>query len=383
MDIKDYIQGKRHGKEANQLERKAMNDPFLQDAIDGYYAVPGNHLSVINELENKLTPKSVNKTFKLRKWIVAVAASICLLLGVGSLFVNYESTEKDIAHKTIQKINKNIEPKISELPSTKKFSDEKILAHNSLKAKPELKLEVQLEDNSLKSENAVEAVPTEKFNENPISAMNMVKEETVETAQIQASNFKSTTGNLSKNISGKVVDEKGEAIVGASIKLQDSYNGTITDLNGNFKLNVPDGKNNRIVASYIGYEKKEIPISPDSNIIQLQPDNLALNEVVVVGYGTQKRSSVVGSISAAKPVLHKYEKAEFEKYIKQNHKQNTCSEQKEFIKVKFTINELGKPVDLEIIECSCIQLEDEFVQLFKNSPKWSSKMQKIKMTIRF
>jgi hypothetical protein len=383
MDIKDYIQGKRHGKEANQLERKAMNDPFLQDAIDGYDAVPGNHLSTIKELENKLAPKSVNKTFKLRKWIVAVAASICLVLGVGSLFINYESTEKDIAHKTIQKINKNTAPKISELPSTKKLSDEKILAHNSLKAKPELNQEVQLEDNSIISENTLDAVSTEKILENPISAMNMANEETVVTAPIQASNFKSTTGNLSKNISGKVVDEKGEAIIGASIKLQDSYNGTVTDLNGNFTLNVPDIKKNRIIASYIGYEKKEIPISPDSNIIQLQPDNLALNEVVVVGYGTQKRSSVVGSVSATKAIFIKYEKAEFENYIQQNHKQNTCSEQKEFIKVKFTLNELGKPVDLEIVACSCIQLEEEFVQLFKNSPKWTIKLQKIQMTIRF
>ena len=66
MNLKEYIQGKRYGKEANQLEREAMNDPFLQDAIDGFDSVQGEHLQVIEALEKKIQPPKAKKTFFLR-----------------------------------------------------------------------------------------------------------------------------------------------------------------------------------------------------------------------------------------------------------------------------------------------------------------------------
>ena len=62
MKLKDYIQGKRHGKEANRLEREAMNDPFLNDAIDGFDSVEGDHLSVIAELEKQIAGKTRSRS---------------------------------------------------------------------------------------------------------------------------------------------------------------------------------------------------------------------------------------------------------------------------------------------------------------------------------
>ena len=88
MNLKEYILGKRNGKEANRLEREALNDPFLQDAIEGFESVPGDHFSVIHQLEQEIDQRNANKHFRLFRWRnVAVAATIALLLGTGTLFL--------------------------------------------------------------------------------------------------------------------------------------------------------------------------------------------------------------------------------------------------------------------------------------------------------
>mgnify|MGYP000991476769 CR=1 FL=1 len=80
MNLKDYIRGQRQGKEANQLERKAMDDPFLQDAIDGYDSVEGDHISTIEDLKKRLS--SPKKRINKKMWIWAAAAAILLLIGI-------------------------------------------------------------------------------------------------------------------------------------------------------------------------------------------------------------------------------------------------------------------------------------------------------------
>jgi TonB-linked outer membrane protein, SusC/RagA family len=100
-------------------------------------------------------------------------------------------------------------------------------------------------------------------------------------------------------LTGKVTDQTGEPIIGASVKVKGTNLGTITDVSGVFKLN-GSGKGS-IVVSYIGYQPQEIAISGKSNItVQLKEDQKSLEEVVVVGYGTQKKASLTGAISQIK-----------------------------------------------------------------------------------
>lgn len=100
-------------------------------------------------------------------------------------------------------------------------------------------------------------------------------------------------------VRGKVVDEKGEALPGVSVRLQDGSGGTSTDEQGDYQLNVP--AEGSLIFSYIGYTAQTIAINGRSTIdVRLTIDNTTsnLDEVVVVGYGTQKRSDITGSVAS-------------------------------------------------------------------------------------
>lgn len=100
-----------------------------------------------------------------------------------------------------------------------------------------------------------------------------------------------------KQITGKVTDKQGEPIIGANIVETNTANGTITDIDGNFTLNV--NNNASIQVLYIGYLTQEIKTAGRTRFdIVLQEDALTLDEVVVVGYGTQKKVNLTGAVSS-------------------------------------------------------------------------------------
>lgn len=105
------------------------------------------------------------------------------------------------------------------------------------------------------------------------------------------------TGRL--KISGVVLDAKGETIIGANILEKGTSNGTITDLNGQFAMEVDEAAILQI--TFIGYITKEVEVKGQTSFnIRLEEDNQTLDEVIVVGYGTQKKVDLVGSVSAVK-----------------------------------------------------------------------------------
>lgn len=102
-----------------------------------------------------------------------------------------------------------------------------------------------------------------------------------------------------KIITGTVVDPNGEAVIGANVVVKGTTNGTITDMDGKFSLEVPEGA--MLLVSYIGYGDYETKVGNQSNLsITLKEDSQALDEVVVVGYGTMKKKDLTGAVGAVK-----------------------------------------------------------------------------------
>lgn len=98
-------------------------------------------------------------------------------------------------------------------------------------------------------------------------------------------------------VSGQVVDQDGEPLIGATVRVKGSQAGSVTDIDGNFQLDAPS--NATLVVSYVGYKDSEIAVRGRAIIekIQLESDSQVLDQVVVVGYGTQKKADLTGSVS--------------------------------------------------------------------------------------
>ena len=98
-------------------------------------------------------------------------------------------------------------------------------------------------------------------------------------------------------VKGQVVDDLGEPLIGASVRVKDSTVGAVTDLDGNFQLDVKP--NAVLVVSYLGFNSREIAVRGRAVLepIQLSSDNNVLEQVVVVGYGVQKKADLTGSVS--------------------------------------------------------------------------------------
>ena len=118
----------------------------------------------------------------------------------------------------------------------------------------------------------------------PIKRMDVISETTESVLQEK------------KMVNGVVVDATGMPVIGANVMVKGTTNGTITDMDGKFSLEVD--KNATLVVSYIGFADQEIKVGNQTNLsIALKEDSKALDELVVVGYGTQKKENLTGAVA--------------------------------------------------------------------------------------
>lgn len=407
MNLKDYIQGKRKGKEANRLEREAMNNPFLQDAIDGFDAVDGNHLSTIEMLEKQIegkTERKKNRIVLFRWQMLAVAASVIILFGVSSLLflqpltmeTHYETaqelslpTEKQIENMELALANKEDETKQEEMipppPIAYNIQEISIVANEDAM---EMLDEIQVVDVDMSVARrdltgAIASVSAENMKQGVVTSSEQLLQGKVAGLSVtqapQASKETRLRGNLSvseeKKVSGIVLDERGEPLIGASIVVEGTTIGTITDIDGKYELTIPP--NGKIIASYVGCQSKEIKNQQFNKTI-LTPESLALNEeVVAVGYGTARRSNLTGAVASvsaksAKEKSSKFDKESFLKYFEENRRQDICQGIELKFRAEFYIDEKGVPFDVEI-ESNCEAFQDEFIYWLNKSPKWTVK----------
>ncbi len=99
-----------------------------------------------------------------------------------------------------------------------------------------------------------------------------------------------------KKVKGQVIDATGEPLIGVNISVIGGTEGTITDIDGNYAINVPAGA--KLKFSYIGYKDQIIDVAAQTVInVKLQEDSEVLDEVVVVGYGSQKKETLTGAVT--------------------------------------------------------------------------------------
>ena len=375
MNVKEYIQGQRHGKKANQLERQAMDDPFLQDAIDGFDSVEGDHLSVIEKLEKRVS--STRKPISRSLWIWAAAAVFVLLIGIPLLLLPPGTKEEiTVASSEIIQQTKEITP-------TAAPQDSVLVADHSGQSPVIDKAKTESND------KVVEIIVNEETEMTTTSPDVTTK-----------SDFRGSKDNSEQLLArGRVVDETGEPIIGATIQLGNSNLGAVTDMDGRFSLNVPANADSTLFASFIGMKPQEIPVKENVGDITLQSDDMALNEIVVVAFGTQKKESIVGSVAkidsdaktdsfggtdsvATDTYRPFFGNDAFTVYFRENYDKKICAGKEIIFVVKFNLNSTGRPGNIRIQENSCPAMETEIKRLLLGSPLWSEGNREVTLKIK-
>lgn len=212
-----------------------------------------------------------------RSYLPAVLAVVCLLLCVNPVFAQIPNDKVTVNSSTLEQA-------INQIEAQSHFTF--LLSTNAIDTQQ--KMPVNCKDKSLKE------VLAQLFKDSEISYTFSGKQ--IILSQKSRVN-KASSNTTRKTIKGNVSDSSGEPIIGASVFEKGTQNGTVTDVNGNYTLTVdPAGM---LLISYIGFGNKEVKASDGQNII-LQENTESLNEIVVVGYGTQKKVDLTGAISTVK-----------------------------------------------------------------------------------
>ncbi|MBC5774760.1 TonB family protein [Pontibacter sp. KCTC 32443] len=192
---------------------------------------------------------------------------------------------------------------------------------------------------------------------------------------------KSGTSNV---VQGKVTDATGNPLPGVMVQVKGTMQGVSTDADGNFSIQMPEGKN-VLSFRYIGYETKEQPIDSATNLlaINLQPDNRQLSEVVVTGYSKPTAAPI---IEKPKPTIGT---RAYKLYIKNEQRILPVSVKGRVI-VGFTVSEKGQLENVRVLRSLNPEADAEAMRLIQQGPAWEPAMQnenpmaqQVKVVVRF
>ena len=377
MRLSDYIQGLRKGKEAHRLEKESMKDPFLADAIDGYNQVEGNHEQRIEQLRIQISARSTKKrnTYAI---IWSVAACLVIGFGISSYFLFPKETPEPVIPIIPQK-------EIALVP-TKTKTDSTPISPVSMKQADKKDIIAKSRTTISKSQSA------------PITTMPMEEETSDQTVAATDEEVIMTTGasdpesvkkmRIAKMaviptndiIKGKVTDQKGEPLIGASVMYKGTNIGTVTDVNGEFSL-LKKAENKQLTAQYIGYDPVEVPVDTSRTmLIAMNEDQKGLSEVVVVGHGVNKKAN---KDNTPQPVDGK---RKYLKYLKKNlvrPTDETCAQVKGKVVLTFLVNRDGRPFHIKVKKSLCESSDKEAIRLVQEGPDWTYGNKQAEVTVKF
>lgn len=390
MKLLDYIQGLRKGKEAHRLEKESMKDPFLADAMDGYSQVEGNHEERIEKLRMQIsahTVKHTNSSKGKNSYAITWSIAACLVIGIGIstyfLFLKKSMTDnvfiakEDIPSAVFEPVTPKEE--ISSLAEAKMKQDS---THEVIVKQADKKNIVAKSKTTPKPQSVpIAATPViEEATGEETAGQAIMLEETIvadtntshsEVPEMKVAKVAAPNRNL---IKGKVTDEKGEPIIGASVAYTGTNTGTITDLNGEFTLKKEEG-NQELTAQFIGYEPVEIPVDTSRTmLIAMNEDKQTLDEVVVVG--TKDKYQTPQPVTGKR----KYKKYLEENLIRPNDK---CKDVKGEVILAFFVDKEGNPQNITIVHGLCESADKEAVRLVKEGPKWTFGNLPTRVTVHF
>jgi len=431
IQIRKYLKGELNARAMHELERRALDDPFLADAIEGFENA-GDQNANLAELTDRLHQRREKKVRKIipSAWLSA-AAIVLIVLGVGIRFFANRSDKSDPKRAAQDIVAEKKEapaaPNSAIAADTLKVESDKAITQTQapkIKADREIKISPKTTvqaDNLVESKEAPPAVSDlsvakagapaavsqspnpDKLKDGYEYGYQSPKKDSLGANDIlvgdiskkkagNASAFKpkglSTTPTLLKSradgvsvnpndnytVSGTVVGDGGLPLTGATVKVQGRNFGAVTDANGKFTLqDVPKGQT--ISVNYIGYSGKKIKADQDSMRISLEPTGSSLAEVVVTKE-TEKSAQEAHPQDGWKS---------FNDYLDKNAQSPDGKTGK--VKVSFTVAPNGALSQFKVVKSLSDAADKKSISLISAGPSWAGntdgKHKEVTVTVKF
>lgn len=414
-DIQRYHSGQMSPQEMHLLEKAALDDPFLADALEGYAftTTPVQDMAEIRERlkQRTNTPRTI-PLFTRYPWLRA-AAIIIFIVGAGWLAWQFSFSPKEkiaIQPPTTQEKAQQSDPQsetkapgtdsaTTPVPTaTEQDARETVTANNRQTSPVTPDRTTAVTRSQAKPVQSAPAyyqtTPAEQEN---VAALrkDVSKEDAANNKYEHAYRQRNAQSNESgpsqqplNLYNGRVVDAQSNAIPFATISNARDRNMVVTDKDGYFILKSSDTTLDATVSA-AGYEVNRLQLDNNrANTVILKEDKAALEEVVVTSaYGNQKKKETMQT----RKVTDTLEPAEgwpyFDDYIARSLQTRTDQELESVsgeVKLSFEVNRNGEPVNIRVEKSLCPRCDEEAIRLLKEGPRWKKKKNKKgKVTIRF
>jgi TonB family protein len=421
-DIEKYLRGELSPADMHALEKRALDDPFLADALEGVQQVSSDELATDLSLLQASLTKRVQKQKNGWVWPMRIAAGLLLIAASTYFIISFyhpqsdkslalhkekelqpTPLEKDSDSSVSDSVADRAEQEVSKPEITRSKEDEEVRTSptkpSPLEAQQPLAQSEKL-DESVASDAEV-AEPKPKINDDILAeeqapsrreglAFNVKpNQEDTDTIVLEkkktdrlylnsrAAAPEGTPDKASKRIvKGKVtLSEDGTGIPGVNVMVKGSNQGTVTDEHGNYILPL-DEQDASLIFSFIGFTSKEIESKSNELNVQLEPDISELSEVVVVGDPSAVEEGFL--LPNPPPVMELAGPAGgrklFKQYLQENlhYPQQAIANQVEGkVTIQFSIGTTGQLSDFRILRGIGFGCDEEVIRLIKEGPKWS------------
>lgn len=424
-DIEKYLRGELPAREMHALEKRALEDPFLADALEGASGIDGHDFTqdvagLRQTLNTRVRPK---KTIPLWVWPARIAAGL-LLIAVATFLIlrpqapkqeelltfdadEDQPIEKQVPKPTPLHIDSVPDSKTDYLALKDEAKAESTPAFKSPGAVPStrpqsatagrseaIQSEISQQDAAgrempvvtapLAEADVTESAPPVASQPGPEGELHFTIREEQGLAQNNkispASGFissipaaDSTAASVPLIVYGRVTADDGTALPGVNVVIKGSATGTVTDIHGNYQVKLSD-PGTTLVYSFIGMESKEVPVENNSTLnVTLNADAAELSEVVVVGYGEGKdeEDKPLTTFDMAEPAGGR---RAFKKYLadKMVYPQEALDHKIEGrVTVQFTVETSGQVSNFNVVKGLGYGCDDEVIRLIKEGPRWS------------
>ncbi|MFN5170098.1 MAG: TonB family protein [Cyclobacteriaceae bacterium] len=392
-DIEKYLKDELTPAERHALEKKALHDPFLADALEGHEQLnPAEREQDLMRLENKIRSASTRGRsgwyFPLR-----IAAGLALVVGMAWWLMNQgseptpELTQQDESAEESPEIKEfdeaappTMAERIEPRPSTESRQTPAAKVTPATES-PDLAVSTQTEkETETRAGDGAGAAPQALKTETAVADEDLARrdaadEKTMKKGKVEELRIAGQPMIQMQLVSGQVRSaDDGSPIPGVNIVVKGTTQGTITDANGNYQLEVPANQN-QLVYSFIGYSSKEEAIKdPLKNDVTLDADVSQLSEVVVTGYGFDE----LGMAKAPEYVTTLPEpeggRKAYQKYLESNlqYPQQALDQKIEGrVTIQFTVTFDGQLNDFNVIRSLGYGCDEEVIRLIRLGPAWS------------